>query len=254
MMYLLAILAGAVAGFINTLAGSGSLITLPMLMFMGLDASTANGTNRVGVLLGTLVAVGTFSKQGKLPLEKATSWMIVPAVVSGVIGAILAAKLDAPTMHNVISIVMILMLFVIMVKPKRWLIESTESQPPLARWTTVLIFSVIGFYGGFIQAGVGIFLLGGLVLHAKYDLVRANALKIFIALMFTAPALCIFIWHDQVHWGFGALIATGQTFGYWAGARFATGHPNANVWIRRVLIFIVILSIVKLLGVDRLLA
>ena len=249
--YILAVFAGMLAGFINTLAGSGSLITLPMLIFLGLPANIANATNRIGIFCAALVGTLTFKKGGHLSIKMGNlAWLLIPIIVGSIAGAQVAAMLDAQAMHIVIRVVMVIMLAVILIKPKRWLVEATDAFDPRRHvLLTVAIFFFIGVYGGLIQAGVGILLLAALVLYAKYSLVQANGLKVLTVLVFTVPALAIFIWNDQVNWPLGLLLALGQCVGAWVGARFATKHKNANVWIHRLLIFIVCLSILKLFGV-----
>ena len=110
------------------------------------------------------------------------------------------------------------------------------------------LFFVIGIYGGFIQAGVGIFLLAGLVMGVGYNLTQANAVKLVIVLALSLAAIVVFIVNDQVNWWLGALMAVGQSIGAWLAARFAVGNPNANVWVRRLLIAVIVLSIIKLFG------
>ena len=256
--YVGAVLAGALAGGINTLAGSGSLITLPMLIFLGLPANAANATNRIGVILGALVGARTFHKGGRLSIRPGNLvWLLAPAVAGSIVGAFVAARLDAAAMHRVIGVVMVLMLVVILVKPKRWLTAAPAVEPNHRNVVTVIVFFVIGVYGGFIQAGVGIFLLAALVLGAGYSLVQANALKVLLVLAFTLTAAATFIWQDPglMYWGLGLLVAAGQCVGAWVAAVFATKHKHANMWIRRLLILIVSVSILKLFGVlDYLLA
>jgi uncharacterized membrane protein YfcA len=248
--YTAAVLAGALAGVVNTLAGSGSLITLPMLMLLGLSAELANATNRIGVVLGALVGAQTFRKGGHLSIRTGNlAWLAVPAIAGSIIGALVATRLDAQAMQQVIGVVMVIMLVVILIKPKRWLIDPPSVEPNHRDLLTVLLFFLIGVYGGFIQAGVGIFLLAALVLRARYSLVQANALKVLLVLVFTVPALAVFIAKGQVYWRMGLLIAVGQCLGSWAAATFATKHPQANVWIRRLLILIVCLAILKMFGV-----
>lgn len=247
-IYPLAILAGAVAGIINTLAGSGSLVTLPMLVFLGLPANVANGTNRVGVLLQNIVGIGTFMGSGRVKVE-GSWWYIVPAVLGSLVGAQIAVDLNEEMMNYAIGIVMVLMLFVILFNPQRWLREHSDVQEGRPSIVTLLIFFAIGMYGGFIQAGVGVFLLAALVMGAGYNLSTANMLKLIIVLAFTISALLIFIWNDQVNWGLGFLMAAGQSLGAWAAARFATGYKNANVWVRRLLITVVVVSILRFFGI-----
>lgn len=246
----LVIFAGLCAGFVNTLAGSGSLITLPALIFAGLPATVANGTNRVAILLQNIVAVRGFRQQGALDARGA-ALLSIPAVLGSILGAQIAVGLDERTMERAIGVVMVLMLFVILLRPRRWLEGEVEFIQQRPRWSLLLIFFAIGAYGGFVQAGVGIFLLAGLVLGAGYDLVRANAVKVGIIMLFTVSALLVFIRNDQVHWQLGLLLGIGNMLGAWLGTRFAA--YGGAVWVRRILILVVVVAAASLLGVDRLL-
>ena len=212
-------LTGFAAGFINTLAGSGSLLTLPILILLGLPANVANGTNRVGVVLQNIVAVATFRQRGALPL--AGSWkLIVPSVVGADDGAELAVDLDEQLLRQTISVLMIVLIVVMLLKPERWIAEhATPREPRL--FVEVPLFFAIGVYGGFIQVSVGLFLLAGLVLGAGYNLVGANALKNLIVLVFTVAALVVFVVNSQVDWTLGLLLGAGQAVGAWVAARSA---------------------------------
>ena len=246
-IYLLAIAAGTLAGIINTLAGSGSLVTLPMLIFLGLPANVANGTNRVGVIVQNIVGIGTFRRKGALDTVGSV-WYTVPAMLGAIVGAMIAVDLNEEAMNRAIGIVMIVMLVVIIVDPKRWLREQSEVQPGRPSIWLLALFFLIGIYGGFIQAGVGIFLLAALVMGVGYNLTHANAVKLVIVLALSLAAIVVFIVNDQVAWWLGALMAIGQSLGAWLAARFAVGNPNANIWVRRLLITVIVLSILKLFG------
>jgi uncharacterized membrane protein YfcA len=241
--------AGFIAGFINTLAGSGSLVTLPLLIFLGLPANVANGTNRVAILMQNVVGVSSFYRQGVLDLRRGLI-LAVPAAVGSVLGAQIAVNLNETIMRRTIGALMVFMLVVILVRPKRWL----EGRPELADkpfgWQQMLIFFGIGIYGGFIQAGVGIFLLAGLVLSAGYDLVRANAVKVLIVLCFTIFALGVFVMNQQVVWGVGLILAVGNMLGAWVAARMAV--KRGAVFVRWLLIAVVAVSAAQLLGLFRL--
>ncbi len=246
-IYPLIVAAGFLAGFINTLAGSGSLITLPMLIFAGLPATVANGTNRVAVLLQCSVAVGKFKKEHMLDLRR-VAYLTIPAVLGAIIGAQIAADLNELLMRKVIGVLMVIMLGVVIIKPRRWLKGRADALDNRPGWLQMLTFFGIGIYGGFIQAGVGIFLLAGLVLSAGYELVRANAFKNFVVLCFTAFALVVFILNDQVNWVMGLVLAVGNMLGAWVAARMAIqkGAP----FVRYILIAVIIISALMLLGID----
>ena len=231
-------LIGVLAGFINTLAGSGSLLTLPLLILLGLPANIANGTNRVGVLLQTIVAVATFRRRGALPLEG--SWkLIVPAVVGGILGAEFAVDLDEALLRQTIGVLMLVLLGVMLLKPERWIAAHAMPREPRLL-VEVPLFFAIGVYGGFIQVSVGLFLLAGLVLGAGYNLVGANALKNFIVLVVTAAALIVFVVNDQVQWTLGLLLGAGQAVGAWVAARFAV--QRGAEFVRWAVIVITLVS------------
>lgn len=244
-LYPLVILAGFIAGFINTLAGSGSLVSLPMLMFLGLPSTIANGTNRVAILLQNVVGMSSFKKKEMLD-TRGVIYLGIPAVIGSIIGARIAVDLNETIMDGVIGVIMVVMLFVIILRPKRWLqgeLNELEGRPTILQY---VLFFFIGIYGGFIQAGVGIFLLSGLVLGVGYDLVKANAVKVGIVLFFTIFALIVFLLNGQVNWIVGLILAIGNMLGAWVGAKVAV--EKGAVWVRRLLILVVIISAAKLLG------
>lgn len=244
-IYGLALLAGVFAGIINTLAGSGSLVTLPLLIFLGLPANVANGTNRVGILVQNIIGIRELKRGGYLPLA-GSRWVIAVTTLGAIAGAFIAVDLDEAAMEVAIALVMVVMFFVILIKPQRWLREKAELAEGRPKIPILLMFFAVGIYGGFIQAGVGVLLLAALVLGAGHTLITGNAVKLVITLVYTALILGIFIYAGQVNWSYGLLMAVGQGAGGFIGARFAIRVPGANVWVRRLLIVVVLASIIKL--------
>ena len=239
--------AGILTGIINTLAGSGSLITLPIFVFLcGLPAPVANGTNRIGALLQSGVGLATYVKSGKAEFEQ-SGWLVVPTVVGAIVGATIAVELNEETMNLVLGVLMVFMLFVLLLKPSKWIhelpIDLKKNRQPL----TILSFFLIGVYGGFIQAGVGIFLLMGLVLISRYRLSTGNGVKLLIVLLFSIPSLAIFFLNDQVHVGYGLAMAGFQALGAWMAVKWIIHFPGADRWIHRLLIVIVALAASKFL-------
>lgn len=235
-------IAGFVAGFINTLAGTGSLITLPVLILLGLPATVANGTNRLGVLMQNIVAVATFRNRGALDVTG--SWkLVLPAVLGSVLGARLAVDIDQRMMRNVIGVLMLVMLAIMLLKPERWIAEHASPRAPRLS-IEVPVFFAIGMYGGFLQAGVGIFLLAALVLGAGFNLVGANGVKNLIVLLVTLAAIPVFVLHDQVQWMLGLLLGCGQAVGAWVAARVAI--KRGAEFVRIFVIVTVLLSAIAL--------
>ncbi|MBN2321888.1 MAG: sulfite exporter TauE/SafE family protein [Acidobacteria bacterium] len=243
----LIVVAGFIAGFINTLAGSGSLITLPLLIFAGLPANVANGTNRIAVFLQTAVAVNRFRQSGTLDMKRGLQ-LTAPAVLGALVGAQIAVNLNEQVMEKAIGVLMAVMLVVVLVRPKRWLVGRPEMLLKRPGWLQLSIFFLIGIYGGFIQAGVGIFLLSGLVLGAGYELVRANAVKNLIVMVSTFFALMVFIVNNQVDWLPGLVLAVGNMLGAWVAARMAV--EKGAKFVRWILVAVIVVSATILLGLS----
>jgi uncharacterized membrane protein YfcA len=243
-MYVLVVLVGFVAGFINTIAGSGSLLTLPLLIFLGLPANVANGTNRIGVLLQSLVAVGSF-KQKKVFEWKEGIWLTIPAIVGSFIGAAFAVNLDDQLMNRIIGGLLVFMFFLMLYKPEKWIKEQEKVVHAKPSIVQLIIFFGIGFYGGFIQAGVGFFLLAGLVLGAGFDLLKANAIKVLIVFAFTLVALVVFIYNQQVDYKLGFILAIGSMLGAWVATHVAI--KKGSEFIRWFVLAAVFVFAVKLL-------
>lgn len=237
---------GLAAGFINTTAGGGSMLTLPLLMFLGLPANVANGTNRIAILLQNVIGVNTFRQKKVLDL-KADYKLAIPAVVGSVIGALFAVEINPEVLKKVIAGLMVVMFLLVVLKPEIWVKEragQTIAKPSVLQY---VIFFFIGLYGGFIQMGVGFFLLAGLVIGCGQDLVKANALKVFIILIYTVFSLGIFIFHKQVDITAGLILAAGNMGGAWLGANFAV--KGGAKYVRYVLILALVIVILNLFGV-----
>ena len=242
--------AGLLCGFINTLAGGGSLITLPLLIFLGLPANVANGTNRVAILLQNIAAVNRFHRKSVLDWRRGLL-LAIPATIGAIVGARIAVDLEEGVLRQVIGILMVLMLVLILVKPQRWLKGKPELAVRRPGWLQILVFFLVGAYGGFIQAGVGFFLLSALVMGSGYNLDRANAVKVLIILCFTVFALTVFVWKGQVRWGPGLLLALGNMAGAYVAVEIKQKYRlKFAYWL---LVAMVVVSATVLLGItDRL--
>ncbi len=239
----LAIGAGFAAGVINTLAGNGSAITLPLLVFLGLPPTVANGTNRIGVLAQCTVSTVAFQRKGMMPWRLAAP-LLAAVAIGGLIGATIAVDLNETNMYRAIGAMLVLSFFLILLRPERWLHSRVDGSHP-SRPRDWLIFLVIGIYGGFIQAGVGIFLLTALVLSIGLDMVRGNAVKSVLTLALNITAFIVFVRNDQVDWGLGLLVASGQVLGAWVAAHFAM-QEWAQVWVYRLVLVVIMASAVQM--------
>lgn len=212
---------GLVAGVINTLAGGGSNLTVPALMIMGLPADIANATNRVGVLLQCIVGAKGFHHHGKLDRNDMVP-ILIPTLIGSAIGALFASYLPATYLKPILLATMVGMALIILIRPST--VAPLPGEPAKKmqgnRQAWVVLF-IAGLYGGFVQAGVGFILIAALAGSLRYDLVRANALKMLCTGVLTVIALAIFIWRDQVMWAPGLILAAGTMVGAQIGVKFA---------------------------------
>ncbi len=244
----LLVLAGFASGFINTLAGNGSVFTLSLLLFLNMPVHLANGTNRVGALVQSFISILTFRKSPRFPdLLKESGFFAVPTIIGSILGAQASNYVDAKIFTGVIAWLMVIMLVLVLTKPKRWL-SGTRLDINRKTALNFFIFIVIGFYAGFIQMGMGILYLSILVLVAKYSILEGNMIKIILTLFMVVPALLIFMYNDLVEWKWGLTLAFGQGIGAWVATKFALENDQAALWVRRLLILMIILAIIKLFG------
>ena len=238
---LLLFAAGVVAGFINAVAGGGSAVTIPILVEM-VGGSVANGTNRVAILIANGVASASYAKGGAVLWRRV--WpLIPPAVVGAAAGAVVASRLDADAMRRVFGVVLILVAASVALRPSQW-VEGRETS--LAEPWRSLVFLGIGFYGGFVQAGVGFLLLIGLVLGSGFDLVKGNGAKVVLIASYTIVALPIFLSAGQVDLGLGLFLAAGNSTGALVATRLAL-REGAIAWMRWVLVVAAVAAAVRMI-------
>jgi uncharacterized membrane protein YfcA len=240
---ILVLAVGFAAGFINSLAGGGSLLTLPLLIFLGIPATVANGTNRVALVLQNISAVWKYAKGGVRHL-RAGILISIPAILAASVGASVAVNLSDEVLNRIIGVVLIVVGAFVLLSPKRW-VEGSENAPGRKPWLLGVAFILVGFYGGFIQAGIGFFILVTLVLWGGHDLVHANAIKVLVILAYTIPALIIFARAGHVDWVTGLILGVGNSTGAWVGAHL--GLSKGAGWIRTVLLIAILIAAARLL-------
>jgi len=236
--------AGFIAGTINSIAGRGSLLTLPLLIFIGLPSTVANATNRIAVFVGGVGATTSFQRRGLIPW----SWVhfgLPPALVGVALGTWGALRVGDVAFERILA--------GILVGAAAWMIWHPVTPPDPAdpvdpdmsrRWLLRGGFFVLGLYSGFIQAGVG-FLFLALLSANGLDLVRGNAVKVPLILAFTALALALFAWNGVLDWSAGLLLAGGQFFGAQLGVRLQV--LKGQGWVRKVLTVAIVAFAIRLL-------
>jgi len=233
---------GLLAGVINVMAGGGSSLTLPALIFIGLDSTVANGTNRIGILMQSVTATLAYRKARISEIEKSLKLSLL-TLPGAILGAIVSLRISNEWFERILGIVMIGIILSMLIPQKFEVLTNGEKKSRLI----YPVMLVIGFYGGFIQVGVGFLIMAALYHLLRMDLIRVNMHKVFITMLFTAPALVIFIWTGNVNWLFGLSLAAGNALGGWWSARISLkGGERIVRYVMVVAIFIIAL---KLLGI-----
>ena len=235
---------GVVAGVINTMAGGGSLLTLPVLIFLGLPAAVANGTNLIAILLQSFTATFNFSRKGFIN-KKLYPWLAIPAVIGSIIGADLAIKITDRTFHIVLAFIMVFAVIFVIWNPTKNRINLEESFMIKRKVIGATTFLFIGGYGGFIQAGSGFFIIAALTELFGFSLVQSNAYKNAIVGLYILFALAVFIYHGEVNWLYGSLLAVGNMTGAWIGSQIAI--TKGDKWVKVFLGVAVVVMAVKLI-------
>ncbi len=240
---LLLFVIGAVAAVMNVMAGGGSVLTLPALIFLGLDSSVANGTNRVAIITQNVSAIYSFKRENHFAFKlslKLSLWTLPGAIA----GAFTAVKISDELFQTILGIIMIgIVISMLLPSPK----HTPGVEPEKNSWMVYVSMLFIGFYGGFLQVGVGFLIMAAFHYLMHLNLVRINMHKVFIVFVFTVPALIIFILTNNVDWKLGISLAAGNATGGWWAAKLSV--KKGERMIKVVLIAAVLIMSLKLLNV-----
>jgi uncharacterized membrane protein YfcA len=232
---------GFVAGVVNTMAGGGSLLTVPLLVMVGLPGTLANGTNRIAVLVQSAVAAWRFRAEGVPGFASAVP-VLAPMVLGSWLGAVAISRVAPATFERLFGLVMLVLLVPVLRVTR---VDVTAEKPAWSRPTTLLVFFAIGLYGGAFQAGVGLFLVLALA-HAGHDLVLSNSIKAIAVAAFTVAAVAVFVLEGQVEWVPAIVLSISTAAGAYLGTRLAVRGGDAV--IRPLLIVAVVAMAGKMLG------
>lgn len=240
---------GIVAGCINTLAGGGSLLTLPILIFMGLPASVANGTNRLAIVVQSMFAVAGFKRKGVTNF-RVSLLLSGPAIGGAILGAHIAVDISDALFKRILAILMVCILGFILWDPLRRMYGTIEHTSPVTRMcggrriALMGVFFFIGVYGGFIQAGIGFLIIATLTTLWRLNLIETNSHKVFIVGMNALCALLIFAFYGKIYWPIGLALSAGNGLGGWIGSHLAVSKGER--FTRFILTVCVIAMAVKL--------
>ncbi len=234
---------GSIAGFINVNAGGGSSITLPTLIFMGLDGALANGTNRIAIFIQNIFAVASFRNR-KMHQFRTSTELSLYTLPGAILGAFLAVRISSALFERILGGVLIFIVLSLLFSSSYK--NRNSGRTDQRSWWIYPALLGIGFYGGFLQIGVGFLFMAALYHLLRIDLVAVNMHKVFIILIYTLPALLIFVWSGNVNWEYGLALAAGNAFGGWWGAHVAVkGGERA---IRIILAIAISIMALKLFG------
>ena len=231
---------GAVAGALNTLASSGSAVTLPLLILLGIPPGIANGTNRLSVLLGSLSAVISFHESGSIPWQKAFR-LSAPLAIGSILGAGTATLLNDDSIQLVINVAIILALAVLVIGSKRFICSSETSQEAESPYIAPSL-GLVGFWTGFIVLDSATYMILALVMLGSMDVTKANPIKAMFLLIASILTIPIFFLQGQIAWAPGILLAIGSSVGSWWAAKIAI-QPWIKRWIYLLLIAIVTIEL-----------
>lgn len=230
---------GFIAGFMNTVAGGGSLVSLPILIFMDLPPNVANASNRVALFFQNVFAVTGFKSKG-ISTWPYSLYLTITAVLGALVGAKISVDLPPRLFTQILSVVMIAVVIITLIDP---LIKKKKGVERLGKKHQIIgaiMFFGVGLYGGFIQAGIGFVIIAILSTVNHMGLVRINSTKVFVILFYTLGALVVFIIEDVINWQWGLTLAIGNSTGGWIASRWQVG--KGEKWIRWIT-FVVVVSL-----------
>ena len=211
---------GFLAGIINTLAGGGSLITLPVLIFLGLPPAVANGTNRIAIVVQSLFGSLGYRSKGFVP-TRFTFFLGISASLGALLGARIAVDIEGALFNKILAVVMLVVVGLIIASPKKNFKDLQSRLEGKYFVAALLGFFIIGIYGGFINAGIGFVIMLFLTQINQLDLIRTNATKVTVVFIYSLFALGTFAWNGKVEWILGLWMAFGTSFGAWFTSRWS---------------------------------
>jgi uncharacterized membrane protein YfcA len=230
---------GAAAGFINIMAGGGSVLTIGIMILLGIEPIVANGTNRIGVITGTLAGAATYKSEKFTDIK--TSFLLgIWAIPGAIAGSLFSVHISNQLFQKILSSVMIFILITLLL-PQKKIGQTTERLKKSNLIYPAML--LIGFYGGFIQIGVGFILMAAFRHLMQYDLLRVNMHKTFVVLIYTLPVLIIFGMSGKINWFYAIAISVGNAAGSYFSVKLALKKGEKVVKI--VLIIAILLMAIK---------
>lgn len=236
------IVAGIFTGFVNSIAGGGSLIIMPLLIFMGLPSAEANGTNRVAIFIQNIFSVAGYRSKGVYVFPLAI-YVAIPAVIGAIIGSNIAVDISDKLFNRILAMVMLIVMAISLFRPALKDIPK-EIMTHRSRLMSIIMFFFLGIYGGFIQAGIGFLIIATLTSIHGLSMAKTNSIKVFVILCYTLAAVVVFYLEGKIRWEYGFTLAVGNSLGAWIGSRWSVGKSDRL--IRLILMVMVVALSIKL--------
>ena len=201
------------------MAGGGSTITLGVMILMGMDASVANGTNRIGLMVESTSGVLAFRSEKYSAFGESFKLSLF-TLPGAILGAVFAIRISNEQFQQILAVIMILILITLFI-PKTNKNKTLSLEKKGKKYLIYPAMVLIGFYGGFIQVGIGFLLMGALRHLLNLDLVRVNMHKVFIVFVYTIPLLFVFGLTGNINWFYAFFLACGYAVGAWWSAKIS---------------------------------
>ena len=234
---------GLAAGVINTLAGGGSAFTLPVLIFLGLPPSVANGTNRIVIVIQSLIGALGYKSKG-ISTFPFNIYLGISASFGAVIGALIAIEIDEKLFNRILAIVIITIGVLIIANNKKLDSKLIEKINGKYLFFSLIIFFFLGIYGGFLNAGIGIVIMFILNRYNGLDLVKTNATKVVLITIYSSIALIVFAYNNSINWEKGLWMSLGTIYGAWWSSRWSV--KKGDKVIKIVMLIMIIIIAIKL--------
>lgn len=236
---LILVISGVFVGFINTLSAGGTAISIALYLALGLSPGQANATNRVGVLLQSVLTAFLFGRKGFL---KQTHYLFlaIPAMIGALVGAVLSIVLPEMLFSYFMGLSLLVMIVFLFRSPKKFEEDDLSKTENGISFLQYFVFFLIGVYGGFVQVGTGFLLMTAGSMLLGYNIIKTNAVKISVMALYTIVAVLVFWGEGSIHWQFGLLHSIGTFLGSFIATKIA--FKKGGRFVRWVVIFVVIFT------------
>lgn len=241
--FIVLVLIGVIVGFINVISGGGSLITLPVLIFFGLESTVANASNRIGNMAQNIFALAGFKSKG-VRYDKYVYFLGIAAALGAILGTYMALKIPDKAFNKILAFVMLIVVVFTIFSPNLSVKNLSERISKQHKALGFIAFFVIGIYGGFIQAGTGLLIMAALAIINRFSFVKINTYKVIIVLFYLSIALFIFLINGKINWAYGLSLGLGTSVGGWVASRWSL--QQGDEWIKRFMLLSVSALAIKL--------